>query len=444
MKKWELSRRTLLRGAGALMALPVLEQMMPSIARAQTMGVPAPRRLVAFYVPCGIHMQKWTPAATGSSYALTPTLQPLANHKSKFLVLSGLANNPAKPDGPGDHASGTGAFITAAHPFKTEGADIKNGISLDQVAANHLKQFTRLPSLELGTDGGGSTGNCDSGYSCAYARNISWAGPQTPLPKETNPSLVFDRLFAGIDPNATQAQIQKRKAYKQSVIDFVRDDANQLKNRLGATDQKKMDEYLTAVREVELRIQAIEEGTTCEPGANPGTPGDIRDRTKAMLDMIALAFQCDQTRVASFMLGNAGSNRVFSFLGLTSGHHTYSHHQSVQANYDALATIDHWEVQQLAYLFDKLDAIQEPDGTVLDNSLVFFSSEIEDGNAHRHTNMPIILGGGGGGAVTPGRHVKYTTAIPVANLFISMLASVGVNVSTFGDDGTGPLPQLKV
>ncbi len=444
MKKWELSRRTLLRGAGALMALPMLEQMMPSVARAQQMGATKPRRLVGFYIPCGIHMQKWTPQATGENYALTETLQPLAPFKEKMLVLSGLANYPARPDGPGDHASGTGAFLTVAHPFKTEGTDIRNGISVDQVAANHLRGQTRYASLELGTDGGGATGNCDSGYSCAYARNISWSGPQTPVPKETNPSLVFNRLFAGVDDGQTQAQIQKRKLYKQSIIDFVRADAVALEGKLGRTDGQKLDEYLTTVRELELRVQAIETSPVCDPGGDPGNPGDIRDRTKAMLDLLALAFQCDVTRVATFMLGNAGSNRVFNFLGLTSGHHTYSHHQSLQANYDALATIDLWMVEQLAYLFGKLDAIQEPDGTVLDNSLVFFSSEIEDGNAHRHTNMPIILGGGGGGAVTPGRHVKYSGNPTVANLFISMLGSVGLDVPTFGDDGTGPLPQLEV
>ncbi len=443
MKRWEIDRRTLLRGAGALMALPLLEQMLPSVARAQAAGAPPPRRLVAFYVPCGIHMQKWTPAQTGANYDLTPTLQPLAPYKSKFLVLSGLANMPARPDGPGDHASGTGAFITSAHPFKTEGTDIRNGVSMDQVAANHLRQFTKFPSLELGTDPGGTTGNCDSGYSCAYATNISWSGPSTPMPKETNPSQVFSRLFAGFDPAATQAQIQKRKAYKQSIIDFVRADAQQLQQKLGATDRRKMDEYLTSVRELELRLQAVDGGPVCEPGVAPGAPGDIRDRTKAMLDLIALAFQCDQTRVVTFMLGNAGSNRVFNFLGLSGGHHSYSHHQSSQENFDALATIDRWEVEQLAYLFGKLDAIQEADGTVLDNSLVFFSSEIEDGNAHRHTNMPIIVGGRGGGAVTSGRHVTYSGNPPVANLFISMLASVGVNAPSFGIDSTGPLPQLK-
>lgn len=444
MKRFELSRRTLLRGAGTLLALPVLEAMLPSLAHAQAQGAPAPRRLVGFYVPCGIHMQKWTPATTGTNYTLTQTLQPLAAMKSKFLVLTGLANTPARPDGPGDHASGTGAFFTAAHPFKTEGSDIRNGISVDQAAANHMKAWTRFPSIELGTDGGASIGGCDSGYSCAYARNIAWSGPSTPLPKEVNPGNAFNRLFSSLDPNQTNLQIQKKKAYGLSVLDFVSEDAQRLETKLGLSDRRKVDEYLTSVREVEQRIAAIEETTVCEVGTSPGAPSDLRAKTKAMLDIIALAFQCDVTRAATFMLGNAGSNRVFDFLGLSSGHHTYSHHQSDPGNYAALAKIDHWEIQQLAYLLQKLDAIQEPDGTVLDNSLIFFSSEIEDGNSHSHNNMPIILAGGGGGAVTPGRHVRYTNAPPVANLFVSMLHSVGVQTNTFGLNGTGPLGNLKL
>ncbi|MBX5483204.1 MAG: DUF1552 domain-containing protein [Myxococcaceae bacterium] len=441
MKKWEISRRTLLRGAGAVMALPLLEQMLPSISRAQAMGAPPPRRIVAFYVPCGIHMADFTPSSTGSSYTLSKTLTPLGPYKAKFNVLTGLANLPARPDGPGDHASGTGAFLTNAHPFKTEGTDIRNGISMDQVAANQLRAYTRFPSLELGTDGGGTTGNCDSGYSCAYARNISWTGPQTPMPKETNPALVFDRLFGAESGIDTAAQIAKRKKYKQSIIDFVREDAQALDKKLGATDRKKMDEYLTSVRELELRIQAIDEGPQCTPGNAPGAPTDIREKTRAMLDMLALAFQCDQTRVATFMLGNAGSNRVYDFLGLTDGHHTYSHHQNDPANFAALQKIDQWEIEQLAYLFGKLDAIKEPDGTALDNSLIFFSSEIEDGNAHRHTNLPIILGGSAGGAIATGRHVKYTNNPSVGQLFISMLNAVGVPTQAFGE-ATSPLPNL--
>lgn len=444
MKKWELSRRLLLKGAGAALALPLLEQMMPSVARAQNAGAPKPRRLVAFYVPCGIHMAQWTPAATGSNYALTPILTPLAPVKSDVLVLSGIANRPAQPDGPGDHASGTGAFITARHPFKTNGAGISNGISVDQAAANVLKQWTKFPSLELGVQGGGSTGDCDSGYSCAYANNIAWANATTPLAKEVNPQAVFDRLFSAVDPNQTAAAVARRKAYKQSVLDSVKVDSASLKTKLGKSDKVKLDQYEAGIRDLEVRLQSTVATSVCDPGTRPPPPADIRERTKLMMDLMVLAFQCDTTRVATFMLNNAGSNYAFNFLGLSDGHHTYSHHQGQAGNLDALTKIGTWEVEQFSYLLQKMKAITEPDGTMLDNSLLFFSSEIEDGDAHRHVNMPILVAGKAGGNITSGRHVRYTTERPVANLFVSMLTAVGVPTTSFGLDSTGPLDQLKV
>lgn len=444
MKKWEISRRTLLRGVGAAMALPLLEQMLPSVARAQATGAPPPRRLVAFYVPNGIHMAKWTPAATGASYTMTEILQPLAPVKSDLLVLTGLANRPAQPDGAGDHASGTGAFITARHPVKTNGAGISNGISMDQVAANAFKQWTKFPSLELGVIGGGSSGDCDSGYSCAYANNISWANATTPLAKEINPQAVFDRLFAAVDPNQTPAAIARRKAYKQSVLDAVKGDSAALKGKLGKTDRTKLEQYEAGIRDIEVRLQSTVPQYSCDPGARPNAPTDIRERTKMMLDLMVLAFQCDVTRVATFMLGNAGNYYVYNFLGLTEGHHTYSHHQGSQANYDALTKIDIWEMEQFSYLLQKMKAVIEPDGTMLDNSAVFLSSEIEDGDAHRHTNMPVLVAGKAGGNLTPGRHVRYSTEKPVANLFVSLLDAVGVPTTSFGQDSTGPLDQLKL
>ncbi|MEW5738753.1 MAG: DUF1552 domain-containing protein [Myxococcota bacterium] len=441
MKRWELSRRTILRGLGTAVALPVLEAMLPGLARAQAMG--RPRRLVAFYVACGMYMQRWTPSATGAGYALSPILQPLGAYnglpsiQGDVLVLTGLANRPARPDGPGDHASGTGAFITAAHPFKTNGANISNGISLDQVLANQLRGQTKFASLELGIDGGGASGDCDSGYSCAYARNIAWASATQPLAKETNPQAVFDRLFAGQDPTQTAAALAKRKRLKQSVLDAVKEDAASLNGRLGKTDQRKMDEYLTGVRELEVRIQS-EQATSCSPGVRPGAWTDIRDKTTQMLDLIAWAFQCDLTRVATFMLQNAGSGYAYRFLGITDGHHTLSHHGGDQANLDKLELIDRWEVEQFAYLVRKLKSIQEPDGSVLDNSLIFFSSEIEDGDTHSHFNMPILVAGKGGGAFNPGRHVRFSNQPSVANLFVSMLNALGAPVTQFGDS-TGPL-----
>jgi hypothetical protein len=431
----KLTRRTFLAGAGATIALPFLE----SAAWAQE----APgKRLLFYYVPNGIHMPAWTPAAAGPGYELTPILQSLAPLKDKLLVLSGLANSPARPDGPGDHAAGTGSFLTCAHVFKTEGANIQNGISVDQVAAASLGGQTAFPSVQLGVDGGGSVGNCDSGYSCAYARNISWAGPSTPLPKVVNPQLVFDRLFAGFDTQSTAEDRAKRRRYRSSVLDYAAGRALSLQGRLGVTDRAKLDEYLTSVRALELRI-AGSDTVQCIAENRPDRDVPFQEHARLMSDLMVLAFQCDQTRIISFMLGNAGSGRAFPFLGVSDAHHSISHHQNQQANFDQLQTIDTWEVEQLAYLLSAMDAVDEGEGsTLLDNSLVFFSSEIEDGNAHRHSNLPVLLAGGGDLGVNSGRHVVYQDAEPIADLFISMLEISGVPVDSFGDNGTGPLAGL--
>lgn len=440
--KFTLSRRTLLRGAGASLALPWLEAMLPKGALAQNM---APKRFLAFYVPCGIRMNRWTPAATGATWALTPILAPLGQRgqdpsiQGDVNVITGLSNRPARPDGPGDHASGTGAFITARHPFKTESTNIRNGISLDQVFANAWRAQTRFASLETGTDGGGSSGNCDSGYSCAYARNIAWASETQPLAKETNPQVLFDRLFGGLDPNQSQQMVEKRKRLKQSVLDAVKADADALKPRLGKTDQRKLDEYQTGVRELERRVQSEQPMTVCTPGGRPATVGDLRDRTRVMLDLLVWAFRCDLTRSATFMLQNAGSGYVFNFLGLTDGHHSYSHHGGSATNLDAIERINVWELEQFAYLVRALKAAPEGTGSVLDNSLVFFSSEIEDGDSHSHDNMPILVAGRGGGRVQTGRHLRFTGAPSVANLFLSMTDALGAPQTSFGDS-TGLLP----
>ncbi len=436
MKRWELSRRTLLRGAGVTVALPLLEQMLPSVARAEAAS--PPRRFLAFYVPCGINMATWTPAATGAGYALPSTLESLAPVKAKTLVLTGLANRPAQPDGFGDHAAGTGSFLTVAHCLKTQGTNIRNGISADQVAANALKGSTRFPSLELGIDGGGTSGDCDSGYSCAYVRNIAWASATQPLAKETNPLGVFERLFGSLDPNASAAALAKRKLYRKSVLDFVRQDATGLQAKLGRSDNRKLDEYLTGVRELEQRIDQLPTGPACTPGAPPAPPTDIRAHTQAMLDLIVKAFECDLTRVATFMLNNGLSNYPFNFLGISEGHHSLSHHQGIASNLSQLATINRWEVSQFAYLLQELDKRVESDGTLLDNSVCFFSSEIEDGNSHSHANMPILVGGSGGKKLSTGRHVRFPETT-VANLLITLLSTVGVNLTRFGDNGTGPL-----
>jgi hypothetical protein len=435
-----LSRRAFLGGASAVVALPWLESALPrSVARAQAA---APLRFLGYYVPNGIRMVDWTPSVDGADYDLPTILEPLVDIKTRVSVLTGLANRPARPDGPGDHASGTGAFLTAAHPYKTEGADIKNGISLDQRLADMLGGETSLRSLQVGIDGGGSAGGCDSGYSCAYARNVSWSGPATPLPKLTDPAIVFDRLFAGFDSQATAEDVAIRLRRSTSVLDHVLADATTLSGRLGVRDRAKLDEYMTGVRELEKRLQDGSSGPSCDPGGRPMSDLGFQEHLAAMNDLMVLAFECDVTRFTTFMLGNAGSGRSYEFLGVSGGHHDISHHQNDGTKLASLTTIGRWEVEQFVSLLTRMQAVDEGGESLLDHSVVFFSSEIEDGDSHAHFNMPILLAGAGSGAFTPGRHVRFDGDPSVGDLFVSILQAFGLPDTTFGDDGTGPLTGL--
>ncbi len=436
-----LSRRTLLKGAGATLALPMLDAMRPVTALAQEVTGP-PVRFLTYYAPNGVHMQTWTPATEGRDYALTPSLAPLAAHKDDLLVLSGLRNLPARPDGPGDHAAGTGSFLTATHVFKTEGANIQNNISLDQRIANEIGGATPFASLELGAEGGSSVGNCDSGYSCAYSRNISWSGPATPVYKEVNPRAAFGRLFQGADPTETAESRARRRTFHLSVLDFVLEDARLLNAKLGRRDQAKVAEYMTGIRDLERRIEAAESGPQCTPGSRPDRPEGLPEHLRQMADIMTLALQCDSTRVITFMLGNAGSNRAHRFIDIREGHHEISHHQSDPENFRKLQIIDRWEMGEFAYLLDRLKATPEGDGTLLDNTVVLWSSEISDGNRHNHDNLPVLLAGGAGGQLDTGRHVRYADEPPIADLFIRIASLMGVPLDTFGDDGTTPLGRL--
>ena len=430
-----LSRRAFLGGASVMVSLPFLEAMMPSRAEAEVAGFP--QRLLAFYVPNGIHMQAWTPSSTGAGFPLTPLLEPLAPWQDQLLVVTGLANSPGQPDGNGDHVAGTGAFLTCTHVNKSE-TNLTNGISMDQVYAQHIGSQTVVPSLQLGIEGGGNTGNCDSGYACAYVRNISWVG-NTPLSKLTSPSTVFDLLFAGFDPEASSDDLAVRKENRLSVLDRTLADAEALEQKLGASDRIKLEGYLDSVRDLELKVQSEDAMGTCDPGGSPGDGSDYRQRTQLMLDLIVKAFECDRTRTISFMLGNGASLRTFDFLGYPNGHHLYSHHANSPANFAAIQAINKWEVEQLAYLLQGLDAVVEPNGTLLDNTMVYFSSEVEDGNAHRHSNLPVLLAGRGGGVIESGRHVRHD-GVRLANLYLSMLQGLGVTVGSFANsNGTIPL-----
>ncbi len=383
-------------------------------------------------------MNGWTPASKGHDWALTPILEPLQDRgvgidlKDDVLLVSGLRNDPAKPDGPGDHAAGTGSFLTCTHVHKSESI-IKNAISMDQVAANTIGHETRFASLQLGIEGGSNNGGCDSGYSCAYSRNISWAGTSTPLNKVTDPRAVFDLMFAGYDPSATATERARRRARKQSVLDTVRRDASNLANRLDDADRRKLDEYLTGLRGMEVAIE-----TQCTIVDRPDNTIDYQTHVKSMLDLIVLGLKCDLTRVVTFMLNNAGSNRNYAFLGVEGAHHEISHHQDDAKKLADLRTIATWEMSQFAYLLNEMKQVEEGDRNLLDHSMVFFSSEIEDGNSHRHENLPVLVAGRGAGAVTPGRHIRHQD-VPIANLFTSMLNAMNVPIARFAD-ATGALP----
>lgn len=444
-KPWKtnkVSRRLFLGGAGAMLALPLMESSLPRALRAAgtgpTPGGP-PKRLAFYYIPNGIHMAGWTPATTGANWATTPILSPLEARgvKSDVLVLSGLDNTPGKPDGAGDHAGGTGAFLTCHKVIKTAG-DYENAISVDQVAANAWEGSSSFKSLQLGLEGGSSIGDCDSGYSCAYARNISWAGPKTPMPKVTSPRVVFELMFGGADPAATAAELEQRKSFRLSLLDYVNTDATKLRTKLGHTDRIKLDQYLNGIRELEIRVEEAEAVPSCDVPVKPTDDIDITQAMDIMTDLMARAIQCDMTRVMTFMMANAGSNRNYDFLGVSGAHHNLSHHQNDPETHAKLTTINTWEVDQFAKLVERLKSMPEDDGsTVLDNTWLFFGSEIEDGDAHRHTDMPILLAGGAGG-IPSGRHLDLNGG-KVSELFISMLCGVGVPTTSFGDDGAQEL-----
>lgn len=436
-----------LRGLGASIALPFLDAMVPSFASAATQSA-APLRMAMFFLPNGMNMAQFLPTDSGGDFKLTPTLEPLARVKDDITLLSGLCLNGARAqgDGGGDHARSAAAFLTGCHPVKTAGADIHNGISVDQVAANKIGSETRLPSLELGLDRGQVAGECDSGYSCAYVTNISWRSPVNPMPHEVNPAAVFERLFGSADEIANVQNRARRLAERRSILDFVADDSRSLESKLGKADQQKLDEYTTSIRQIEKQIEKarLESAKPIDPGmARPaGIPEDFEQHMRLMCDLMILAFRMDLTRVSTCMVAREGSERTYRWLGLSDGHHTLSHHGHKQEKLDAIAKIDLFHVQQYAYMLEKMKSIKEGERTLLDNSMILFGAGICDGNRHNHNNLPILLAGRAGGTITPGRHVAVPENTPLCNLYLSMLDRMGVRQDRFGDS-TGPLLQLS-
>lgn len=442
-----LSRRRFLRGVGACVALPALESLAPraladatkSAISPATSATGAPLRMAFVYFPNGSIPKAWWPKAEGKNFALSATLQPLEKVKHQVQVLGGLdhINATAGPDGAGDHARAGGTFLTGVRVKKTAGADIHAGISIDQVAAQQIGHLTRFPSLELSCDSIRKSGNCDSGYSCAYQHNLSWRSPTVPLSPESNPRLVFERLFGAGSQGERKKNYQLRQQQQRSIMDFVLDDARSLQRRLASRDQQKLDEYLGSIREIEKRIERSEQFKEIpDPDvATPaGIPSSFPEHVQLMFDMLLLAFQSDSTRIATLLLAGDGSNRTFPEIGIAEGHHFLTHHRNKKDMVDKVAQIDAWYVAQLACFLEKLDQTKDLDGkSILHNSMIVYGSGNADGNYHTHNNLPIILAGGGGGTLEPGRYVKHK-AKPASNLFLSLADRLGVqDLKRFGD-----------
>jgi hypothetical protein len=361
---------------------------------------------------------------------LPPTLKLLTAFAQDLLVLSGLTLDSARPhgDGGGDHARAMAAFLTGRHPRKSEGNDLRAGISVDQLAAAKVGKATRFASLEIGCEGGKYAGQCDHGYSCAYQTNLSWRSATTPAAKEIDPRLVFERLFGGPDPKGRETQRARRERENKSILDFVTEDAGQLREKLGAGDRRKLDEYLTGVREIEQRIvraQPVAEVGQMKYPRPTGIPADYREHLRLMSELLVLAFQADLTRIATFVFANDGSNRGYRNLGVPDGHHDLSHHGGDSIKQGKVRRINEFHVEQLAYLLGRLKAVQEGGGTLLDNCMIVYGSGISDGDQHAHDDLPILLAGKGSGTLKTGRHVCYPKETPLTNLWVSLLGRMG-------------------
>lgn len=459
-----LDRRTVLRGMGAAVSLPWLEAMAgdtlalagsSALRRARSAsaataaaGADAPLRMVHCFIPNGVDPPAWMPDPNRPDAPLPSSLEPLEALRSRFTVVRGLAHDNARAhgNGPGDHARSAAAYLTGAHPVKTAGDDIENGVSVDQVAAKAIGDRTPLASLELGCEPALQSGDCDSGYSCAYSANISWRTPHQPMLKEIRPRAVFERLF-GMGPEGESAPARRRRlATRRSVLDFVRRDAADLHDRLGAADRRRMGEYLDGVRALERRVEQMERATE-DPSEVAGldlpngVPGDYRSHIEMMNELLVLALRLDRTRIATFMLANEGSNRPYPFLDVAEGHHHLSHHGGDETMIERIRRINRFQSEMFADLLRRMDAVEEPGGTLLDHSMVVLGSAIRDGDRHDHHDLPVIVAGGGNGTLRPGRIVTAGGQRPMCDLHLALLQRMGVDRSSFGD-GERPLELI--
>ena len=445
--KHHLPRRTFLRGLGVTLALPMLDSMVPAFGGARASAAQAVRRLGVVYVPNGMFMPNWTPANESGVLDVTETLQSLAPFRDRMLMVSGLCSEEgiARPgEGAGDHARAAGAFLTGMHPKKTEGHDIRVGISMDQLAARVLGLETQLASLELSLESAERAGSCDPGYSCAYANTVCWSSATTPLPMASDPRAVFERLFGTSGTTDPAAWLAARR-HDRSLLDMVTAKVARLSRELGPHDRVKLSEYLEAVRDVERRIQMAEQQTTRELPAMDqpaGVPDNFEEHAKLMFDLQVLAYQADLTRVITFMMGHETSNRAYPEIGVPDSHHALSHHGGDKALIERLKKVDGHLTAMFAYYVDRLASTPDGDGSLLDSVMILFGSGMSDGNRHNHHDLPALLVGGGAGAIRGGRHIRVAPDTPNTNLFLTMLDTLGVPIDTMGDS-TGRLDSLS-
>jgi uncharacterized protein DUF1552 len=439
ISKIALPRRTFLRGVGATLALPLLDAMIPALsALAKTPAAPVPR-IGFIYIPNGVMQVHWTPKGTGPDFEWSPILSPLAPLRNNVLVVSGLAHRQAESfgDGNADHHRATAAWLTGVHAStRRTGLEIRLSTTADQLAAARIGRDTRLPSIELALESPTSIA-CDSGADCFYSHTVSWRTPTTPLPAEIHPRVVFDRLF-GDGGTAAQRQAQAKKT--TSLLDSVTEDASRLRQRLGPGDRAKLTEYLDSVRSVEQRVQAGDAEraqTLALPERPTDIPATLDEHARLMFELQALAYQADITRVFTLLIGREQTNRTYPEIGVPDGHHAVSHHQHDPVLVAKKAKIDTYHVELLVGFLERLRAIEDGDGSLLDHSLILYGSGLGDGDLHSHNDLPVLVAGGGSGQLKGGRHINLPET-PMANLLVSLLNKVGVPTEQLGDS-TGQL-----
>lgn len=427
-----IDRRTLLRSAGAAIALPLLDAMHPALGAPARLKKAA-TRLAVVYVPNGIVMKDWKPVEVGANFQFTRILKPLERFRQDITLVSGLANHAATQAKGGGHAKATGSFLSGAQPKYTAGADVRAGTTFDQIAAKQFAGETRIPSLQIGCEDARMVGNCDTGSSCAYTNTLSWKDPETPLTVEVNPRSVFERLFGTVDPSLPADVRARRAMYRKSILDHTRESAQQLAGTLGAPDKRKLDEYLTSIREVEGRIAAAEKDQVTPAIEKPaGIPFAYSDYVKLMFDLQVIAFQADLTRVSTMMLGREGSVRTYPEIGVPDPHHPLTHHRGHPDFIEKVTKINSFHVELFASFVEKLRATPDGDGTLLDHAGIVYGCALSDGNAHSNFDLPLLVAGHAGG-IPGGRHVAAPDKTPVANLFVNLLNGVGVEAEKFAD-----------